>query len=165
MSRTAAPAKTVREEIWVSLVSMLQAYASAANLHRPSEAARFEVSVREGSARIGCGGHRLEIALGPESGAAHWALDPPGADGQRGSFLIEENGELLFEGQGSEVQGLESQGFAGQGFAGRVKELDQAAMDWLALLSAAGQRPRPADSPAPEKVEKACREGMMSGAK
>ena len=140
MSRTAAqsPAEAVRQEIWISLVSMLQAYAHAANLHRPGDAARFEVSAREGWARIGCGGHRLEIEFRPGSGAAQWALDPDCAEGPRGSFLIEENGELLFE---------------GHSFAGQLKELDQAAMDWVALLGAAGQRPLQAGSAAPESAD------------
>jgi hypothetical protein len=139
MSRTAAerPAETVRREIWLSLVSMLRAYAHAANLHRPAEEAQFAVSAQDGSARLGCGVHRLELDFRPESGGAHWALDPEHADSPRGSFLIEENGELLFE---------------GYGFAGQVKELDHAAMDWVALLGAAGQQPRPAGSAAREGV-------------
>ena len=146
MSRTAAerPAETVRREIWISLISVLQAYAHAANLHLPAGAEQFAVSARDGSARVGCGGHRLELTFRPGSGAAHWALDPDCADSPRGSFRIEENGELLFEGYGD-----------GPGFAGQVKELDQAAMDWVALLGAAGRRPRQDESAARERIESA----------
>jgi hypothetical protein len=106
----------IEAELWVSLQSLLRAYAAAAEAHGGS-AARAEAA--EGALTLTAGGATLKVECDPVSGAGTWTLWRGGAEAMRGAFRLLDHGRL--EHDGNEM------------------DLDHAAIDWVAELTRAGR--------------------------
>jgi hypothetical protein len=99
----------VRGHVWESLVSMMQVYAHAASLNGKEYVVMSDsnkVSVKH-EASV------LTISFHPDTGEASWMVNRPECE-ESGEFRIDEHGTLVFP--------------AGP------KDLDTAAIDWIALL-------------------------------
>jgi hypothetical protein len=99
----------VRGHVWESLVSMMQVYAHAASLNGKDYVVTSgcnKVSVKH-EASV------LTISFHPDTGEANWLVTRPECE-ESGEFRIDEHGALVFP--------------AGP------KDLDTAAIDWIALL-------------------------------
>jgi hypothetical protein len=99
----------VRVHVWESLVSMMQVYAHAASLNGKE----YVVTSDSNKVSVKHDASVLNISIHPETGEAHWSVKRPGCE-ESGEFRIDEHGALVFP--------------AGP------KDLDTAAIDWIALL-------------------------------
>jgi hypothetical protein len=99
----------VRRHVWESLVSMTQVYAHAASLNGKE----YLVTSDAGKVSVKHQDRVLTVSFDPDSGDASWKVISPQCE-EVGEFHIDEHGTLVFP--------------AGP------RELDTAAMDWIALL-------------------------------
>jgi hypothetical protein len=99
----------VRSHVWESLVSMMQVYAHAASLNGKE----YLVTSDSSKVSVKHQGNVLTISFHPPTGEAHWMVNRAECE-ESGEFRIDEHGALVFP--------------AGP------KDLDTAAIDWIALL-------------------------------
>jgi hypothetical protein len=99
----------VRGHVWESLVSMMQVYAHAASLNGKE----YVVTSDSNKVSVKHQASALTISFHPDTGEAHWMVNRPECE-ESGEFRIDEHGTLVFP--------------AGP------KDLDTAAIDWIALL-------------------------------
>jgi hypothetical protein len=99
----------VRGHVWESLVSMMQVYTHAAGLN----GREYVVTSNSSKVSVKHQASVLTISIHPETGEAHWIVNRPECE-ESGEFRIDEHGTLVFP--------------AGP------KDLDTAAIDWIALL-------------------------------
>jgi hypothetical protein len=113
MSAVAEP--MIEAELWVSLQSMLRAYAAAAEAHG-GLATRAQVA--DGTLTLAAGGAALSVACDLVSGAGTWTLRRAGSELASGRFTLLESGRVAL--------------------GERETDLDHAAIDWVAELTRAG---------------------------
>jgi hypothetical protein len=109
----------LQTELWVSFVSMLRSYAAAASLH----AGEVHVSTTENAVKIASGATHLEMQFDAESSRVNWTKHTTSHGPTTGSCTIESDGVLSIN--------------------GRTKDLDHAAIDFIASVTAEGKGSRP----------------------
>ena len=108
----------LQTELWVSFVSMLRSYAAAASLH----AGEVKVSMTENSATIAFGSTRLDMQFAPDSSEVKWTMHTASQAPVTGSFTMLADGTIRIN--------------------GTMKDLDHAAIDFIASVTAEGKGSR-----------------------
>jgi hypothetical protein len=106
----------IEAELWVSLQSLLRAYAAAAQAHGGMAA---KVETAEGAITLTTNRVALRVECEAANGAGTWTLQRGGVEAAQGAFRLLENGRL-------------EQG-------GQEMDLDHAAIDLVAELTRAGR--------------------------
>jgi hypothetical protein len=99
----------VRAHVWESLVSMLRVYAHAAGLNGNA----YVVTAGSDAATVNHQDSELSLHFSPETGEGNWCVTHPERE-ECGVFRIEEDGSFSSP--------------------AAPKEIDQAAIEWIALL-------------------------------
>ena len=102
----------VRLHVWESLVSMLRVYAHAAALNGDA----YVVTDGSNEARVEHRDSSLTLHFSPDTGEGNWCVTHPERE-ECGVFRIEEDGSFTSP--------------------AALKEIDQAAIEWIALLGPA----------------------------
>ena len=108
----------LQAELWVSFVSMLRSYAAAASLH----AGEVKVSMTENSATIASGSTQLDMQFNPDSSEVNWTMRTASQETVTGSFTMQPEGTIHI--------------------SGATKDLDHAAIDFIASVTAKGKGSR-----------------------
>jgi hypothetical protein len=106
----------IETELWVSLQSLLRAYAAAAEAHGGMAT---KVETAEGALTLTAGRVALAVECDNSTGAGTWTLRRAGVETARGAFRLLESGRLEQD--------------------GRETDLDHAAIDWVAELMRTGR--------------------------
>ena len=105
----------IETELWLSFASMLRSYAAAASLH----AGEVHLRSTEDSVTISTRAAQIELHFDPESGIATWAKLAEHQAAVRGSFEFVPEGGIRMD--------------------GATKDLDHAAIDFVASVTAEGK--------------------------
>ncbi len=117
MIATAEP--MLQAELWVSFVSMLRSYAAVASLH----AGEIGVSLDGNDVAIVAGDVQLAMQFDAESGVVRWSQRTAGSEPIAGGFEILPDGVLSIN--------------------GITRDLDHAAIDFIASITERGKGGRP----------------------
>jgi hypothetical protein len=103
-------------ELWLSFVSMLRSYAAAASLH----AGEVKVAANENEVTLAAGDVKLAMRFDPETSAVSWTKREAAGEATQGRFELTSDGTV-------EIHGVQ-------------RDLDHAAIDWIASVTPKGGR-------------------------